>query len=241
MNLVIDIGNTSAKLTFFEGREPVATQRVENGLAAAVNEWFHTYRPERCAWSCVGEETEEVTRTMATLPVPTLHVTGTTPTPLHNAYRSPQTLGADRLAAAVGAASLLPATNVLVVDAGTCITYDLVDATGTYRGGNISPGMGMRLAALHEHTAHLPLVEAEGDVPPVGYDTDTALRAGVVLGIRYEIEGYARALATSFPGLRLILTGGDRIFAPAPSDSILTDEHLVARGLNSILLHNEKL
>lgn len=241
MNLIIDIGNTCAKLTLFDGTAPVAARRVERGIEAAVADVLSRYRPERCAWSCVGAETDEVRRTLTALPVPSLHVTGLTPTPLRNAYRSPATLGADRLAAVVGAAGLVPRTNLLVVDAGTCITYDLVDATGTYRGGNISPGADMRLAAMHEHTAHLPLVDACGDMPDVGYDTETALRAGVALGIRYEMEGYVRSLAGRYPGLRLFLTGGDSLRLDLPRESIQTDEHLVARGLNSILLYNENI
>ena len=168
---------------------------------------------------------------------PVLHVTGETPAPVKVAYRTPATLGADRLAAVVGAVTLVPQTDLMVIDAGTCITYDFVDAAGLYVGGNISPGVEMRLEALHARTARLPRIDVDGgEVPDLGYDTDTAIRAGVVRGIGYELQGCIRHHQKRFPNLKIFLTGGDRYaFSDALRRNILTDSHLVARGLNRLL------
>ncbi|MBQ5722460.1 MAG: type III pantothenate kinase, partial [Bacteroidaceae bacterium] len=162
-----------------------------------------------------------------------------TPVPITNRYRSPKTLGADRLAAAVGARSLKPGKDLLIIDAGTCITYEVIDAKGNYWGGNIAPGMQMRLRALNEFTAKLPLVSAEGNVPGMGYDTETAIRSGVLRGMKYEIEGYIRSMRSKYPKLLVFLTGGDKINFDATIKSIIfADKFIVPRGLNKILDYN---
>jgi len=133
--------------------------------------------------------------------------------------------------------TLVPQTDLMVIDAGTCITYDFVDARGHYVGGNISPGVEMRLEALHARTARLPRIDVDGgEVPDLGYDTDTAIRAGVVRGIGYELQGCIRHHQKRYPNLKIFLTGGDRYaFSDALRRNILTDSHLVARGLNRLL------
>ena len=104
--------------------------------------------------------------------------------------------------------------------------------------GNISPGVEMRLEALHNCTARLPRIEADGDTPDIGHDTETAIRAGVVRGIGYELQGCIRHWQKRHPDLRIFLTGGDRFtFSDALRKNILTDSHLVARGLNKLLLN----
>ena len=141
----------------------------------------------------------------------------------------------------IGASSLKPNSDLLIIDAGTCITYEVIDARGNYWGGNIAPGMQMRLRALHEFTARLPLVEAEGEVPGMGYNTETAIRSGVLRGMKYEIEGYIKSMRSKFPHLQVFLTGGDHInFDTNIKNSIFSDRYLVPRGLNKILDYNEK-
>lgn len=241
MNLTIDIGNTCAKFTVFDGDTPCFYKRATRHLADEAAGLYARFRPEGCAYACVGTDDEALNATLAAFPWRLLRVTGTTPSPIANRYRTPATLGADRLAAAAGAAALLPGTDLLVIDAGTCLTCDFVDRLGNYHGGNISPGVDMRFAALHEHTSRLPQLHAEGPCPLLGRDTETAIRAGVLRGIAFEIEGYANALAEDHPGLTLFVTGGDRLlFSDTLQKRIRTDGHLVARGLNSILLYNEK-
>ncbi len=180
--------------------------------------------------------------------------------PITIGYRTPHTLGYDRIAAAVGAQSLFPQQNILIIDAGTAITYDLLSADGTFAGGNIAPGADLRLQSLHEHTGRLPLVETEGDTPLLGYDTTTALRSGSLQGIAYEIEGYIEACTKRYGRLLVFLTGGDAerlatmtkrvIFAlenegipplPALQEGVavvILDKNLVPKGLNRILEYN---
>lgn len=240
MNLTIDIGNTRAKIALFDGNEPVSEDKFEvKELPQRLRDTIDRHRPERAAYCSVGNDSPEIERALQALPCPLLHVTGTTPAPVHVGYRTPGTLGADRLAAVVGAVTLMPGTDLLVIDAGTCITYDFVDAKGNYLGGNISPGVEMRFEALHVRTARLPHIGAEGDIPDLGYDTETAIRSGVVRGIGYELQGFIRHWQKRYPELRTFLTGGDRyVFSDALRKDILTDSHLLARGLNRLLTDN---
>lgn len=244
MNLTIDIGNTRTKLAVFDGDEFVsettAFSRADNSqddeACQELRALIARYQPTGVAYCSVAAEGLAIEQALSALDCPVLHVTGATETPLQVLYHTPETLGADRLAAVVGAVTLQPKTDLLVIDAGTCITYDLVDSEGRYLGGNIAPGVEMRFEALHRRTARLPRVSAEGDVPEVGYDTETALRAGVVRGIGYELQGCIRHLQKRYPQLRVYLTGGDRyVFSDSLRENILTDSHLVARGLNRLL------
>ncbi len=236
MHLLIDIGNTSAKFTVCDGTRFTCVQGVGETPAEMLNGLLSAYSPMACAYTCVGGGGQEWTAALGALSCPVLHVTGESPSPLRNCYATPATLGADRLAAAVGAVELYPQTDLLVVDAGTCITYDLVTRDGEFMGGNISPGVEMRLKALHEQTARLPQVAADGNLPDWGRDTETAIRVGVVRGIAWELEGCVRHLSAGRPELRLVMTGGTRL--PLPDDlkrRTHTDVHLVARGLDRLL------
>ena len=137
--------------------------------------------------------------------------------------------------------TIRPSHDLLIIDAGTCITYEFVTAAGEYLGGNISPGLDMRLKALHEHTARLPLIAQEGPTPAIGCDTETAIRAGVVHGIRLEIEGYIRQYQEKYPGLFVFLTGGTCFdFDSRLKNCIFADKYLVPRGLNRILEYNDQ-
>ena len=167
-------------------------------------------------------------------------LTPNTPVPLKNAYSSPETLGMDRLAAAVGAWSLKPGHDLLVVDAGTAVTYDFVSADGIYKGGNIAPGIGLRLRSLHEHTGALPLVSAQGEIPMFGKDTETAIRSGVINGMRHELEGYIAEICSISPSLLVFLTGGDaEFFDIKAKSSIFAVPDLVLLGLARITEYND--
>ncbi len=125
-----------------------------------------------------------------------------------------------------------PDKAVLIVDAGTCVTYDLLTADGTFAGGNIAPGIRLRLRAMHEHTGKLPLIDDAGETPEIGFSTETAMRAGAVLGVAYEIEGYIARLNKVYPDLFVFLTGGDALKLAAKIKSrIFVDENLVLTGL----------
>ena len=159
--------------------------------------------------------------------------------PITVQYETPETLGKDRLAAAVGANYLEPGKDLLVIDAGTAITYELIEASGAYLGGNISPGMTTRFKALNFYTKKLPLVTEQEEVPLLGTNTESAIQAGVVNGIVYEMDGYIEKLRIKYPNLLVFLTGGHSFyFERRLKNSIFADINLVLTGLNRILEYN---
>jgi type III pantothenate kinase len=163
------------------------------------------------------------------------------PVPLVIDYRTPMTLGVDRLAAAVGAASIAPDVDLLIADIGTAATFDVVSADGHYLGGNIAPGVKMRLTGMHEHTSRLPYVDARGETPLFGFDTTTAMRVGAVRGVVAELM-YYRSLGTDTPRRTFVSGGwGADVMALLPDgiNNIEYNKYLVNQGLNSILLYNE--
>ena len=136
------------------------------------------------------------------------------------------------MAADIGARSMMPEHTLLIIDAGTCLTFDVIGRDGTILGGAISPGINLRLKAMHEHTAALPLLDAEGEHPILGYDTPTSMRSGAINGIRWEIEGYIRTMQKMYPDLHVFMTGGDDMEFPEDLQHIITREPLlVQKGL----------
>ena len=171
-----------------------------------------------------------------------------TPVPITNRYDTPETLGQDRLAAAVGAKSLCPGENLLIIDAGSAITYDFVSAEGEYMGGNIAPGLKMRFTMLHRMTKKLPMVEAEENelIPLFGTNTRDAIAAGVVRGVAYEVKGYMRTLSEKVPHFCTFLTGGHAPYilnnvrsSRNEQREIRYEKYLVLIGLNEILRRNK--
>ena len=242
MKLIIDIGNTVTKMVAFRGDEPVSELRAEGGELSGLDTFVAEHHFSNGILGTVRDLKPCEEEALAGLQIPILRFTPDTPVPITNRYRTPQTLGSDRLAAVIGASSLKPGKDLLIIDAGTCITYEVIDARGNYWGGNIAPGMQMRLKALHEFTARLPLVEAEGEVPGMGYDTETAIRSGVLRGMKYEIEGYIKSMRAKFPNLLVFLTGGNHIsFDTNIRNIIFSDKYIVPRGLNKILDYNTEL
>lgn len=241
MNLVIDIGNTFAKAALFEGMHLVDSVHCRRGETEMLQAFLKEVKPSACVVSCVAQDTADIDIWLSGLTCSVLRISGTTPLPFSNAYQTPQTLGSDRIAAVAGAQALYKGKDVLVADIGTCLTLDVIDRQGTFLGGNISPGPSMRLTALHDGTACLPLVGQEGDCPWMGYSTETAIRSGVLRGIALEIEGYARLLRREKNSLILIVTGGKGMLIHPLLDKsarAIHEPHLVEIGLNAILNHN---
>ena len=243
-NLTIDNGNTSVKVAFFIGTELVATNRFMRRDVRLLDRFISTYKPDSAimcstASSEASQRVEELINQRCSR---VMNLTHETPMPITLGYRTPQTLGRDRIATAVGAWSIAQGGDVLVIDAGTAITYDLVTADGCFVGGNIAPGLGLRFKSLHEHTGRLPLVDADGDTPVMGYDTQTAIRSGVLLGLLGEIRSCIATLKMSHPGLTVFLTGGDGklLHSRLGEEGVIYQEHLAAEGLNRIYLYNEK-
>lgn len=250
--LVIDRGNTTLKAGIFRGEECVCHDRIEltDDIASRLTALTEKHSPRAAIYSSVvpGAKAPEglLERLTGRRPLVLSH---STPLPLKVVYRTPQTLGLDRIAAAAGALLMAKegprgAGFMLVVDAGTAVTIDLVDtAKASFLGGNISAGLSMRLRALHEYTGALPDISPRGEVLPFGADTAGALRSGAVNGITAEIEK-AFADATELCGVsgRLVITGGDAgIIAPRLRRDLPYSlcPTLVAQGLNSILHYNE--
>ena len=240
MNLIIDIGNTATKIAVFEQGEIKETIRCSNQSLEGLDILCDRYPVRKGILSSVINVSEDIRRKLAQLPFPMMEFTYRTPIPIRNLYQTPQTLGVDRLAAVVAAYTLRPHRPALVIDAGTCITYDFIDERGQYQGGNISPGMEMRFKALHTFTDRLPHVNASGEIPDYGKSTETAIRAGVIRGIEHEIKGYIRQLKKNYPSLLVFLTGGNEIsFERNLKSGIFADGFLVLKGLNRILEYND--
>ncbi len=152
MNLIIDIGNTVAKIAVFKDKDIVEVFYDSNQTLESLPDIYAKYTVGKAIVATVIDLNEKVLAQLARLPVPVLWLNEKTPLPVENLYETPRTLGYDRMAAVVGAYEQFPGKNMLVIDAGTCITYEFVDAAGRYHGGNISPGVQMRFKALHEFT-----------------------------------------------------------------------------------------
>lgn len=235
MNLALDIGNTQIKVGWFDGATLRAQQRLTH--LREVPSLVHSADTEAVIVSSVGGPLA-----LAKLRIPTVFLSGTTPLPFVNTYATPATLGTDRIAAVAGAHRQYPNRNALVIDAGTCITYDLIDRHAHYRGGLISPGLRLRLQAMHTFTVRLPLVElADSPVELTARSTSEGLLGGAVWGAAAEISQMIRMYADKFSDLHVILCGGDaaRLFNYVPQDlSVTVVPELILIGLNSILQYN---
>lgn len=242
MNLIVDIGNSFAKVAFFENGEMLKWKRmdIEHVEHFLRNDSF-VGRCVRCIVSATVDLPHNLGVTLKNLGMRVMFLGASSSLPFVNDYRTPQSLGTDRMAAVAGALKMLPGENVLVIDVGSCVTYDVLTADGHYLGGNIAPGLLMRFCSMHEHTARLPLVSADGERLSLGRDTETALRAGALKGIEYEIEGYVKDLHNRFGQVKVVLTGGDSDhFKDVLAKVAVYDAHLVLRGLDFILQYNEK-
>lgn len=242
-NLTIDIGNTCVKMVAFDGMEPLEEVRMDRGELDKLRAFCLRHAFDRGIFSTVVDLSAEMREAISELPFPMMQlVSGQTPIPIVNGYKTPGTLGADRLAAAIGAWSKQPGHDVLVIDVGTCVTYDFVSAGGVYLGGNISPGPTIRLKALNMFTDSLPLVNRKGLMPQLGDSTETAIRCGVMQGITYEIEGYINEYQKKYPGLFIYLTGGVHLnLHISEKKCIFADHFIVPEGLNRVLIYNEEI
>ena len=239
MNLVVDIGYTLLKLAVFDGGRLVAQQCVGELREETFAGLLGGARAARAVVASTRGEAPAIVEAVRRHTDYLLEFTPATPVPIGNAYLTPATLGRDRLAAAVGAATLYPGRNALIVDFGTAVTLDFVSADGVFRGGCISPGMAMRFRALHEYTAALPLCDATDSAELLGRTTDEAVRLGVMNSLAFEIEGYIARMQGEIEDLCVIFTGGDtNFFAKRIKNTIFANCNLVFWGLNRILEYN---
>lgn len=228
-------------LAYSDGK-PVGEMRCGHRDITSMADFCSGFDFDKGIYSSVVDLDSEFVLFIKSLPFRMMElVSDCTPVPVINRYSTPETLGTDRLAAVVGANYKQPGKDILIIDIGTCVTYDFINSKGEYLGGNISPGPEMRLTALHEYTSRLPLVLIDGDVPFIGTDTLTAIRSGVMKGIEYEIKGYIDSLTTNYPQLLVYLTGGVRLnLHNSKKSSIFADKFIVPDGLNRILEYNNE-
>ncbi|MBN2212837.1 MAG: type III pantothenate kinase [Bacteroidales bacterium] len=242
MNLAVDIGNTRTRAAVFSQSELIEAYSVETPtveLAERITDKFPGI--QYAIVSSVNEPDTDLVNYISKKVQKYVELNASTPTPVKNLYQTPETLGKDRLAALVGAFTVFPATNLLIIDTGTAITYDFLGANNEYSGGNISPGMDMRFKALNHYTGKLPREKAAEGFPEMGFDTKTAIISGVINGILYEMEAYISIFSAKYKELKTILTGGDaNFFDKKLKKTIFVIPNLTLIGLNCILQYNEK-
>lgn len=239
INLTIDRGNTTAKLVLWEGSEPTSTSTLFNADNGTLLRAIGELTFDNAAICSVAGPIDGLEEMLVQRGIKLLTLSASTPLPIGNRYATPATLGVDRIAAAVGAHTLYPGRELLVADIGTCVTYDRIDAAGDFIGGNIAPGIGMRLRAMYTFTKALPEVASTGETPQWGVSTSTAMRSGAFCGVVSEVTYYHTLLP---PGGLTLLTGGwsERVKQALGFDAILCPL-LVNRGLNRILQYNETI
>lgn len=239
--LTIDQGNTCVKVDIWDGNndEIVASKTFGTLQTSDIKKLCDDHKPSAAIYCTVSGRDMSVIEALNTLAPHTVEMSVDTPMPIRIAYSTPHTLGLDRVAAAIGAYKLCEdKRDILVIDIGTAITYDIVSADGVYRGGNIAPGLDMRLRALNRYTARLPLVTLDNstNVPLWGTDTASALRAGALEGVVGEILHYRNRAGA---GAHIVVTGGQAplILQHLPFHPI-THPHLVSLGLYTTLRYN---
>jgi type III pantothenate kinase len=239
MNLCIDQGNSSTKVGVFDQNELIETFVYKQFGKSEISTMVDRFSISHCIISSVVSDNEELIEDLKANFESFVELSHKTEIPIENRYATPETLGKDRLAAVVGASFLKPNCEILVIDAGTAITYDFIDSNKIYWGGNIAPGLNLRLRALHEFTHKLPLVEPKGESPLIGNSTDSAILSGAIYGIVFEIDGYINVLKIKYPQLSAFLTGGSTFYFDTKlKNAIFAERNLVLIGLNRILQYN---
>jgi type III pantothenate kinase len=243
MNLIIDIGNTRTKFSVFNRGEILITVPVDEFKAEHID-ILQNEHPDlkKVILSAVKDYSPELKAALQNLFNQFIELDANTPLPIENLYKTPETLGKDRIAAAVGGFDLYPETNLLIIDAGTAITYDIVNAKGQYLGGNISPGIDMRFKALHHFTGKLPLVKQQSFAKLYGSSTEEAMVAGVQNGVVFEVDKAIDTFKEFYKNLKVIITGGNAdFFDNKLKNTFFVHLNLIALGLNRILEYNEEI
>lgn len=239
MNLAIDIGNTRIKLGVYKNEHLVLRHIWEIWQFEELQRLATNHFIKNVILCNVGQEVPLQVLEFLQKDFFFLALNTETPLPIEIAYKTPQTLGKDRIAAVVGAFDMFPNENCLAIDAGTCITYEILTDAGVYLGGNIAPGLEMRLEAMHHFTAKLPLLQPGETESWIGYSTQSAMQNGAQLGLALEVEGYVERCRREFGNLNVIITGGDADFLKKELKSqLFVNPNLVLQGLNKILNYN---
>lgn len=240
LNLIVDIGNTRTKLALFDqGKLKGRVKIVDRLSTQAIKDFVKKRKIDAVCTSIVGKVPISAMRHLAKQ-YDLVNLDHNTDIPIRNSYKTPKTLGKDRLAAAIGAWGHYPKKPCLIFDAGTCVTYDLVTKAGEYLGGGISPGIHLRFRAMDTFTANLPLAKMKNKAKWLGANTIESLQAGAQWGLIHEIEGFIRQYRKVYPGLIVVATGGDADYlARNMKTKIFVHPNLVLEGLDQILLQYE--
>ncbi|NQY04749.1 MAG: type III pantothenate kinase [Flavobacteriaceae bacterium] len=236
MNLVIDVGNTRVKAALFEGVNNILrVSFLKEVFQEEINQIFERYSPAKVMISTTGKLNRKNVKFLQGK-VDFLEVSSKMKLPFKNNYKTPETLGADRYALMAAAALNYPNQNVLVIDTGTCITYDFLNEYNQYKGGAISPGIQTRYKSLNDLTANLPLLEKEPINLVVGRSTNESIHSGIINGVVNEIDGVIEYYKSLTPHLTVILTGGDTNFlANRLKNTIFATSNFLLEGLNFLL------
>ncbi len=246
MRLVIDIGNTRIKVAFFFENilleihlfDELSADQLEVLISGAEAAFQMHGKVTASILSTVRKYPDELREFLKSTPN-FIEINATLTLPIEIQYKTPETLGNDRIALAVGAKGIYPSHDVLVIDAGTCITYDLVTSQNVYYGGAISPGIRMRYQALNTFTAKLPLVNCFDKAELIGRSTRDSIQSGVMNGVLAEVDGIIDKYKERFTDLKIIITGGDAIyFDKNLKNNIFANSNVVLSGLNMILNYN---
>ena len=239
MNLVIDIGNTQIKVAVFQQTMLIFKDQFHSDqFISRILSITEQYDIKEAIISHVTNLDRNLLSELKKV-VPLIELDYQTKLPFSNKYLTPKTIGVDRLALIAGAKGQFPDQNVLVIDAGSCITFDFLTKDGVYYGGDISPGIEMRYKAVNHYTVNLPLLNRKEILPEFGNSTENAIHRGILNGVIQEIEGVIGQYKTKYKKLTVVLTGGDTIFlAKNLKSSIFAIPNFLLEGLNSILIHN---
>lgn len=240
MNLVIDIGNTRAKIAVFKKNKMLSLQTIEKISVAKIRKISLRYpQIQSSIISTVIKPHPDVIKYLKNRHPLFINLNSSISLPIKIKYKTPHTLGNDRIANAVAASCSYPHKNVLVIDAGSCLKFDFTDEKKNYLGGAISPGLNMRYKALHHFTQQLPLIKPARKIPFTGTTTSGSILSGVQNGMFLEIKGMIKYYEATFGNLVVILTGGDaEFFANQVKSSIFAAPNFTLSGLNEILNHN---
>ncbi len=239
MNLIIDIGNTRVKAAVTE-TDTINEVFVfkKSRIISEIKKILSNYIISHSIISSVSS-LSDVTKKKITSYLNPIILDSETKVPFVNLYKTPKTLGVDRIALASAAVSNYKNKNVLVIDAGTCITYDFINKEKEYLGGAISPGIAMRYKSLNTFTSKLPFLELSEVSNFVGNDTNSSIHSGVVNGICREIDGVINQYKDDYQDLTVVLTGGDTYFlAKQLKSGIFAHPNFVLEGLHTILIYN---
>ncbi len=241
MNLAIDVGNTLVKLGVFENNILLLKKTLIKKDFLQILGEIQELHPDikQAIVSAVSNLTEHQLKKLEQI-IPVIALDQNTRVPFTNKYETPNTLGVDRIALISAAATQYAAKNVLVIDMGTCITYDFLNTENEYLGGGISPGIEMRYKAVHTFTEKLPLIDANHNKQLIGNTTASSIHSGIINGVLYELDGFINDYKIRFPDLTVILTGGDIHFLRDNiKNDIFANSNFLLEGLNQILEYNK--